>query len=112
MQTRLCIGGQFVDGPARGTIEVVNPAEEHADELARLESLDTGHPIRDSSRLDVPRTAAAYRYFGGMAGKYQGSAVPVEAGYLNYVLREPVCVAGREGGVRPAGTRSRCGGWP
>ncbi len=143
MQTRLYIGGLFVDGLAGGTIEVVNPAdgtvlaevaearaedidravtaarqafpvwsarpaadrgrlllaladavEEHADELARLESLDTGHPIRDSSRLDVPRTAAAYRYFGGMADKYQGSVVPVEAGYLNYVLREPVGVAG------------------
>lgn len=143
MQTRLYIGGQFVDGLAGGTIEVINPAdgtvlaeiaearaedidravaaarqafpawsarpaadrgrlllalaeaiEEHADELARLESLDTGHPIRDSSRLDVPRTAAAYRYFGGMADKYQGSVVPVEAGYLNYVLREPVGVAG------------------
>jgi aldehyde dehydrogenase (NAD+) len=143
VQTRLYIGGLFVDGLAGGTIEVVNPAdgtvlaevaearaedidravaaarqafpawsarpaadrgrllltladavEQHADELARLESLDTGHPIRDSSRLDVPRTAAAYRYFGGMADKYQGSVVPVEAGYLNYVLREPVGVAG------------------
>jgi aldehyde dehydrogenase (NAD+) len=143
VQTRLYIGGLFVDGLAGGTIEVVNPADEtvlaeiaearaedidravgaarqafpawaarpaadrgrlllaladaveaHADELARLESLDTGHPIRDTSRLDVPRTAAAYRYFGGMADKYQGSIVPVEAGYLNYVLREPVGVAG------------------
>jgi aldehyde dehydrogenase (NAD+) len=143
VQTRLYIGGLFVDGLAGGTIEVVNPAdgtvlaeiaearaedidravgaarqafpawaarpaadrgrlllaladavEQHADELARLESLDTGHPIRDTSRLDVPRTAAAYRYFGGMADKYQGSIVPVEAGYLNYVLREPVGVAG------------------
>jgi aldehyde dehydrogenase (NAD+) len=69
--------------------------EEHAAELARLESMDTGHPIRDAIRLDVPRTAATYRYFGGMADKLQGSVVPVEPGFLNYVLRRPVGVVGQ-----------------
>ena len=69
--------------------------ETHTDELARLESLDTGHPIRDSRGLDVPRTAATFRYFGGMADKLQGSVVPVEAGFLNYVLREPLGVVGQ-----------------
>jgi acyl-CoA reductase-like NAD-dependent aldehyde dehydrogenase len=65
------------------------------EEMARLESLDTGHPLRDSRVLDVPRTAACYRYFGGMADKFQGDVVPVEAGFLNYVLREPVGVVGQ-----------------
>lgn len=69
--------------------------EAHGDELARLESLDTGHPIRDSRGLDVPRTAATYRYFGGMADKFQGEQIPVEAGFLNYTLREPVGVVGQ-----------------
>ena len=68
--------------------------EAHADELARLESTDTGHPIRDSSRLDVPRTAATFRYFGGMADKHQGKVVPVDAGFLNYLVREPIGVVG------------------
>jgi betaine-aldehyde dehydrogenase len=69
--------------------------EAKADELARLESLDTGHPIKDSRALDVPRTAACYRYFGGMADKFQGETIPVEAGFLNYTLREPVGVVGQ-----------------
>ena len=69
--------------------------EANTDELARLESLDTGHPLRDSRSLDVPRTAACYRYFGGMADKFQGDVVPVEAGFLNYLLREPVGVVGQ-----------------
>lgn len=69
--------------------------EDNAEELARLESLDTGHPIRDSRMLDVPRTAATYRYFGGMADKFQGEQIPVEAGFLNYTLREPVGVVGQ-----------------
>jgi len=69
--------------------------EANAEDLARLESLDTGHPIRDSRALDVPRTAACFRYFGGMADKFQGDVVPVEAGFLNYLLREPVGVVGQ-----------------
>lgn len=69
--------------------------EANAEELARLESLDTGHPLRDSRNLDVPRTAACFRYFGGMADKLQGDVVPVEAGFLNYLLREPLGVVGQ-----------------
>ena len=69
--------------------------EANAEDLARLESLDTGHPVRDSRALDVPRTAACFRYFGGMADKFQGETIPVEAGFLNYTLREPVGVVGQ-----------------
>jgi aldehyde dehydrogenase (NAD+) len=143
-QTRLFIGGEFVDAVDRGRIEVLNPhdnsrlaevtearaadidravaaaskafpawrataaadrgrlllkladaIEAHAEELAEIESLDTGHPIRDSRGLDVPRTAATFRYFGGMADKFQGSVVPVERGFLNYVTHEPLGVVGQ-----------------
>jgi acyl-CoA reductase-like NAD-dependent aldehyde dehydrogenase len=69
--------------------------EANTEELARLESLDTGHPLRDSRNLDVPRTAACFRYFGGMADKLQGDVVPVEAGFLNYLMREPLGVVGQ-----------------
>jgi acyl-CoA reductase-like NAD-dependent aldehyde dehydrogenase len=62
--------------------------------LSELECLDTGHPIRDTKNLDVPRTAAAFRYFGGIADKVQGTIIPVEAGFLNYVTREPLGVVG------------------
>src|SRR5215472_9054433 len=68
--------------------------EAHAAELAELESLDTGHPIRDTTGLDVPRTAAMFRYFGGMADKHEGTVVPVETGFLNYVVPEPIGVVG------------------
>ena len=61
--------------------------EENSEELAQLESLDTGHPIKDSRRLDVPRTAACFRYFGGIADKIEGNVIPVEQGFLNYTTR-------------------------
>ncbi len=76
-------------------LKLADLIEANAEELARLESLDTGHPIKDSRALDVPRTAACYRYFGGMADKFQGDVIPVEAGFLNYVQREPIGVIGQ-----------------
>ena len=76
-------------------LKLADAIEANAERLARLESLDTGHPIRDTRFLDVPRTAACFRYFGGMADKFEGSVVPVEQGFLNYVLREPVGVVGQ-----------------
>ncbi len=76
-------------------LRLADKLEEHTEEFARLESLDTGHPLRDSRVLDVPRTAATYRYFGGMADKFQGDVVPVEQGFLNYLLREPLGVVGQ-----------------
>ena len=76
-------------------LRLADAVEANAEELARLESMDTGHPLRDSTRLDVPRTAATFRYFGGMADKFEGSVIPVEKGFLNYVLRRPVGVVGQ-----------------
>jgi acyl-CoA reductase-like NAD-dependent aldehyde dehydrogenase len=79
----------------RVLLKLADLIEANGESMARLESLDTGHPIRDSRMLDVPRTAGCYRYFGGMADKFQGETIPVEAGFLNYTLREPVGVVGQ-----------------
>jgi betaine-aldehyde dehydrogenase len=76
-------------------LKLADRIEANLEELARLESLDTGHPLRDSRALDVPRTALCFRYFGGMADKLEGSVVPVEPGLLNYCTREPVGVVGQ-----------------
>jgi acyl-CoA reductase-like NAD-dependent aldehyde dehydrogenase len=76
-------------------LKLADAIEANADELARLESTDTGHPLRDTRNLDVPRTAVTFRYFGGMADKLEGTVIPVEAGFLNYTLREPVGVVGQ-----------------
>jgi acyl-CoA reductase-like NAD-dependent aldehyde dehydrogenase len=76
-------------------LKLADRIEEHAQDLATLESMDTGHPMRDTTRLDVPRTAACFRYFGGMADKLEGTVIPVEQGFLNYTLRQPVGVVGQ-----------------
>lgn len=75
-------------------LRLADAIEANAVELATLESRNTGHPIRDSRGLDVPRTAGCFRYFGGMADKVQGDVVPVDPGFFNYVTREPLGVVG------------------
>ena len=76
-------------------LRLADALESHADELALLETRDTGHPIRDTRNLDLARTAATFRYFGGMADKFEGSVIPVDRGNLDYVVHEPVGVVGQ-----------------
>ncbi len=40
-----------------------------------------------------------FRYFGGMADKFEGTVIPVDAGFLNYMLREPIGVVGPDRAV-------------
>ena len=76
-------------------LKLADRIEAAGEELARLEAIDTGHPIRDCRSLDVPRTVLCFRYFGGMADKLEGSVIPVDAGFLNYLEREPIGVVGQ-----------------
>ena len=75
-------------------LRLADAIEANGDELALLETRDTGHPLRDSKGLDLVRTAMQFRYFGGMADKFQGTVVPVDRGFLDYVVREPLGVVG------------------
>jgi aldehyde dehydrogenase (NAD+) len=85
------------DASQRGRLllKLADAIEACAEELAQLEARDTGHPVRDARKLDVPRTSACFRYFGGMADKFEGFLPPVYPGFLNYVSREPVGVVGQ-----------------
>jgi aminomuconate-semialdehyde/2-hydroxymuconate-6-semialdehyde dehydrogenase len=63
-------------------------------ELCELESLDTGKPIRETSHLDIPRSAYNFEFFAELI-RHEGTACyPVDDKFLNYTLREPVGVAG------------------
>ncbi len=68
--------------------------EKNRDDIARLETLDTGKPITESSRIDVPMTVDVFRYFAGAATKLEGSTIPVSGPFFNYTIREPIGVVG------------------
>src|SRR5579884_1656371 len=69
--------------------------EQHKEELAALESLDNGKPLRDSLAADLPLTIKCYRYYAGWADKNHGKTIPVEGPYLCYTRHEPVGVVGQ-----------------
>jgi len=69
--------------------------EVNAEELARLESLDNGKPLRDARQADLPLTLACYRYYAGWADKIQGRTIPIAGPYLCYTRHEPVGVVGQ-----------------
>ncbi|MCL6576690.1 aldehyde dehydrogenase family protein [Kyrpidia sp.] len=70
--------------------------EAHADELAQLESLDTGKPLTETMLVDIPYTVDHFRYYAGWTTKLSGEVLPVSAPgqYLAYTRREPVGVVG------------------
>lgn len=67
--------------------------EAHAEELAQLESLDNGKPVKLAQYVDVLGSAAHLRYFAGWPTKIEGSVLPVTAPNMHcYTRREPVGV--------------------
>jgi aldehyde dehydrogenase (NAD+) len=60
---------------------------EHAEEIARLESLDTGKPL--SQALGDVETAARYfEFYAGSADKLHGETIPTRSNELVYTVRE------------------------
>lgn len=65
------------------------------DELAAIESLDNGKPVKDARHVDLPLAVECLRYYAGWADKIQGETIPVNGDFLCYTRREPVGVAGQ-----------------
>jgi acyl-CoA reductase-like NAD-dependent aldehyde dehydrogenase len=67
--------------------------EQRAQEIAEIESLDNGKPVKLARFVDVAGTIAHLRYFAGWATKIEGGVLPVTApNMLCYTRREPVGV--------------------
>jgi aldehyde dehydrogenase (NAD+) len=69
--------------------------EKNADELAALETLNNGKPIRDSRNIDLPLVVECYRYYAGWSDKIEGRTIPINGPYFTYTMHEPVGVCGQ-----------------
>ena len=69
--------------------------EQHANELAALETLDNGKPISESRYADLPLVVDCYRYYAGWADKLEGKTIPINGPYFTYTRHEPVGVVGQ-----------------
>jgi aldehyde dehydrogenase (NAD+) len=63
------------------------------DELARIEALDVGKPLKQG-RADALALARYMEFYAGAADKVMGETIPYLAGYTVYTLREPHGVTG------------------
>jgi len=80
----------------RMMLALAQAIEEHAQELAELESLDNGKPVGLALRVDVRGAAAHLRYFAGWPTKIEGGVLPVGAPRMHcYTRREAVGVCGQ-----------------
>jgi len=68
--------------------------EQHADELALLESLDMGKPVSDARAVDVAATIRCMAWTGEALDKVYGEVAPTGPGELGLVTREPLGVVG------------------
>jgi acyl-CoA reductase-like NAD-dependent aldehyde dehydrogenase len=68
--------------------------EAHLEELALLETLDVGKPIRDSLAVDVPATVRCMRWYAEAVDKIYGEVAPTGPDALALITREPMGVVG------------------
>lgn len=64
-----------------------------ADDLARIEALDVGKPLKQA-RADAVAMARYFEFYGGAADKVMGDTIPYLDGYTVWTLREPHGVTG------------------
>jgi gamma-glutamyl-gamma-aminobutyraldehyde dehydrogenase len=67
---------------------------EHGEELALLETLDMGKPIRNSLNVDVAATARTIAWYGEAIDKVYGEIAPTGDNALALIDREPMGVIG------------------
>lgn len=83
------------DATERGKL-LANAAEivyKHTEELAELESADTGKPITQA-RTDAELSARYFEFYAGAADKLHGETIPFREGYTVYTHRVPLGVTG------------------
>ncbi|VCU68752.1 Putative aldehyde dehydrogenase AldA [Pigmentiphaga humi] len=73
--------------------QVADLVDVHREELAYLECMNSGIPMRHLQRGQIPRTAHNFRFFAEFLGQHAGKMYDQTEGYLTLVLREPVGVA-------------------
>lgn len=69
-------------------LDLARAIEKHADELAHLETIDSGKPLR-LSKWEVLSTARYFEYYAGAADKLHGEQIPLGSNFIDFTIREP-----------------------
>lgn len=74
--------------------EAANRLRAYEDELALLDALDCGNPIK-GMRFDVGLGTTLMDFFAGLTSELKGETIPQVGGKLTFVTREPLGVVAR-----------------
>jgi aminomuconate-semialdehyde/2-hydroxymuconate-6-semialdehyde dehydrogenase len=83
-----------VEERARLLLRLADLVEENLEELARLESIDNGKPVRFARTVDIPRAALNFRFFAMAATQFASESHATDDRAINVTLRRPRGVAG------------------
>jgi acyl-CoA reductase-like NAD-dependent aldehyde dehydrogenase len=85
-----------MSGRERGDVllKLAGVLQAHREELAQLESLDTGKPIFFARMVDLGDAIDQYTYFGGLASTVQGATRSIRRPGFAYTVKEPLGVVG------------------
>jgi betaine-aldehyde dehydrogenase len=78
----------------RVLLKLADIVRQRADELAEIETRNSGKPIVESE-FDMADVATCFEYYGGLATKIHGDVLPVPDNTISLALREPIGVAGQ-----------------
>ena len=78
----------------RVLLQLAEIVRDRADELAAVETANSGKPITEAEG-DLEDVATCFEYYGGLATKIHGDVLPVPDNAMSLALREPIGVAGQ-----------------
>ncbi|KAI2663435.1 Cytosolic 10-formyltetrahydrofolate dehydrogenase [Labeo rohita] len=112
---QLFINGEFVDAEGGKTYKTINPTdgqprsrmwkkrladlmEEHQEELATIETIDSGAVYTLALKTHIGMSIQTFRYFAGWCDKIQGCTIPINQARpnrnLTFTKKEPIGVCG------------------
>ena len=74
--------------------QIADKMEEHREELAKIESLNSGKAIRESLNIDIPMAIEHFRYFAGVILADEGTNKEIDADAISIIKHEPIGVVG------------------
>ncbi|PHM33481.1 betaine-aldehyde dehydrogenase [Xenorhabdus innexi] len=75
---------------SRVLLKAVDILRERNDELAELETLDTGKPLSETQQVDIVTGADVLEYYAGLIPALEGQQIPLRESSFVYTRREPL----------------------
>ncbi|KAI4343766.1 hypothetical protein L6164_011075 [Bauhinia variegata] len=80
---------------SRMMLRFADLVEKHSDELAALETWNSGKPYEQAANVELPMFVRLFHYYAGWADKIHGLTVQADGNYHAQTLHEPIGVAGQ-----------------